>query len=212
MVESESSPLSIKWDDDAEEVISSLISIPSRPQPGILKIVGSLMMIGGFLVLTSGILGFVSSGEIDPSFFQDQANQINAAGDNVTVEEVQQFYESTERYAGIQRFLEVFGGLGLIIGGYLIFTQMSLGIKIGLGGGGLVILDSILITLGVNGVESESFFLTASGYMLQGLMTMCGLFCTILPILPLLFTGAKAALDPDSNKSRAEAVSNFESE
>ena len=211
MVESESSPLSIKWDDDAEE-ITEVISIPSRPQPGILKIVGSLMMIGGFLVLTSGILGFVSSGEIDPSFFQDQANQINAAGDNVTVEEVQQFYESTERYAGIQRFLEVFGGLGLIIGGYLIFTQMSLGIKIGLGGGGLVILDSILITLGVNGVESESFFLTASGYMLQGLMTMCGLFCTILPILPLLFTGAKAALDPDSNKSRAEAVSNFESE
>tara|TARA_B100001250_G_C19530310_1_gene670087 strand:- start:91 stop:726 length:636 start_codon:yes stop_codon:yes gene_type:complete len=211
MVESESSPLSIKWDDDTEE-ITEVISIPSRPQPGILKIVGSLMMIGGFLVLTSGILGFVSSGEIDPSFFQDQANQINAAGDNVTVEEVQQFYESTERYAGIQRFLEVFGGLGLIIGGYLIFTQMSLGIKIGLGGGGLVILDSILITLGVNGVESESFFLTASGYMLQGLMTMCGLFCTILPILPLLFTGAKAALDPDSNKSRAEAVSNFESE
>jgi len=211
MVEADSSPLSIKWDDDAEE-ITEIISIPSRPQPGILKIIGSLMMIGGFLVLTSGILGFVSSGEIDPSFFQDQANQINAAGDNVTVEEVQQFYESTERYAGIQRFLEVFGGLGLIIGGYLIFTQMSLGIKIGLAGGGLVILDSILITFGVNGVESESFFLTASGYMLQGLMTMCGLFCTILPILPLLFTGAKAALDPDSNKSRAEAVSNFESE
>jgi hypothetical protein len=211
MVEADSSPLSIKWDDDAEE-ITEIISIPSRPQPGILKIIGSLMMIGGFLVLTSGILGFVSSGEIDPSFFQDQANQINAAGDNVTVEEVQQFYESTERYAGIQRFLEVFGGLGLIIGGYLIFTQMSLGIKIGLAGGGLVILDSILITFGVNGVESESFFLTASGYMLQGLMTMCGLFCTILPILPLLFTGAKAALDPESNKSRAETVGNFESE
>ena len=209
MVESESSPLSIKWDDDAEE-ITEVISIPSRPQPGILKIVGSLMMIGGFLVLTSGILGFVSSGEIDPSFFQDQANQINAAGDNVTVEEVQQFYESTERYAGIQRFLEVFGGLGLIIGGYLIFIQRSLGIKIGLVGGGLVILDSILITLGVSGVESESFLLTVSGYMLQGLMTMCGLFCTILPILPLLFSGAKAALDSD--KSHSESVGNLESE
>ena len=211
MVEADPSPLSIKWDDDEEET-TKVILIPSRPQPGILKIVGSLMVIGGFLVLTSGVLGFVPSGEIDPSFYHDQANQINAAGDNVTVEEVQQFYESTERYAGIQRILEVSGGLGLMIGGYLLFTQRSLGIKIGLSGGVLVILDSILITLGVSGVESESFLLTASGYMLQGLMTMCGLFCTILPILPLFFSGAKAALDSDSNKNRSEAMDNFESE
>ena len=43
-------------------------------------------------------------------------------------------------------------------------------------------------------LRNGSLVLVASGYMLQGLMSTCGIFCTVLPLLPLFFSGLKAAL------------------
>ena len=67
---------------------------------GLLKVIATLVIVGGILVFSIGILGFMSQ-EVPPDFYEDQANQMNAAGQNVTVEEVQQFSSnsSTEKYA-----------------------------------------------------------------------------------------------------------------
>tara|TARA_S200000501_G_scaffold161486_1_gene152231 strand:- start:5278 stop:5901 length:624 start_codon:yes stop_codon:yes gene_type:complete len=191
-----SAPLSIKWDDDVEDS-KVPIEIPIKPQNGLLKIIALLIIVGGILVFSIGALAFMPQ-EVPPDFYEDQANAMNAAGQNVTVEEVQQFFEATEKYADTQRVIEVFAGIGLIAGGAMLFFANSRGIYVGAIGGSLVIIDAIIITVGLSAVETESLVLVASGYMLQGLMSTCGIFCTVLPLLPLFFSGLKAALNNQS--------------
>ena len=191
-----SAPLSIKLDDDVEDS-KVPIEIPFKPQNGLLKIIALLIIVGGILVFSIGALAFMPQ-EVPPDFYEDQANAMNAAGQNVTVEEVQQFFEATEKYADTQRVIEVFAGIGLIAGGAMLFFANSRGIYVGAIGGSLVIIDAIIITVGLSAVETESFVLVASGYMLQGLMSICGIFCTVLPLLPLFFSGLKAALNNQS--------------
>ena len=191
-----SAPLSIKWDDDVEDS-KVPIEIPIKPQNGLLKIIALLIIVGGVLVFSIGALAFMPQ-EVPPDFYEDQANAMNAAGQNVTVEEVQQFFEATEKYADTQRVIEVLAGIGLIAGGAMLFFANSRGIYVGAIGGSLVIIDAIIITVGLSAVETESFVLVASGYMLQGLMSICGIFCTVLPLLPLFFSGLKAALNNQS--------------
>ena len=191
-----SAPLSIKWDDDVEDS-KVPIEIPIKPQNGLLKIIALLIIVGGILVFSIGALAFMPQ-EVPPDFYEDQANAMNAAGQNVTVEEVQQFFEATEKYADAQRVIEVFAGIGLIAGGAMLFFANSRGIYVGAIGGSLVIIDAIIITVGLSAVETESLVLVASGYMLQGLMSTCGIFCTVLPLLPLFFSGLKAALNNQS--------------
>lgn len=191
-----SAPLSIKWDDDVEDS-KVPIEIPIKPQNGLLKIIALSIIVGGILVFSIGALAFMPQ-EVPPDFYEDQANAMNAAGQNVTVEEVQQFFEATEKYADTQRVIEVFAGIGLIAGGAMLFFANSRGIYVGAIGGSLVIIDAIIITVGLSAVETESFVLVASGYMLQGLMSICGIFCTVLPLLPLFFSGLKAALNNQS--------------
>tara|TARA_X000001036_G_scaffold29864_2_gene24637 strand:+ start:103 stop:726 length:624 start_codon:yes stop_codon:yes gene_type:complete len=191
-----SAPLSIKWDDDVEDS-KVPIEIPIKPQNGLLKIIALLIIVGGVLVFSIGALAFMPQ-EVPPDFYEDQANAMNAAGQNVTVEEVQQFFEATEKYADTQRVIEVLAGIGLIAGGAMLFFANSRGIYVGAIGGSLVIIDAIIITVGLSAVETESLVLVASGYMLQGLMSTCGIFCTVLPLLPLFFSGLKAALNNQS--------------
>ncbi len=191
-----SAPLSIKWDDDVEDS-KVPIEIPIKPQNGLLKIIALSIIVGGILVFSIGALAFMPQ-EVPPDFYEDQANAMNAAGQNVTVEEVQQFFEATEKYADTQRVIEVLAGIGLIAGGAMLFFANSRGIYVGAIGGSLVIIDAIIITVGLSAVETESFVLVASGYMLQGLMSICGIFCTVLPLLPLFFSGLKAALNNQS--------------
>lgn len=191
-----SAPLSIKWDDDVEDS-KVPIEIPIKPQNGLLKIIALSIIVGGILVFSIGALAFMPQ-EVPPDFYEDQANAMNAAGQNVTVEEVQQFFEATEKYADTQRVIEVFAGIGLIAGGAMLFFANSRGIYVGAIGGSLVIIDAIIITVGLSAVETESLVLVASGYMLQGLMSTCGIFCTVLPLLPLFFSGLKAALNNQS--------------
>lgn len=191
-----SAPLSIKWDDDVEDS-KVPIEIPIKPQNGLLKIIALLIIVGGVLVFSIGALAFMPQ-EVPPDFYEDQANAMNAAGQNVTVEEVQQFFEATEKYADTQRVIEVLAGIGLIAGGAMLFFANSRGIYVGAIGGSLVIIDAIIITVGLSAVETESLVLVASGYMLQGLMSICGIFCTVLPLLPLFFSGLKAALNNQS--------------
>ena len=191
-----SAPLSIKWDDDVEDS-KVPIEIPIKPQNGLLKIIALSIIVGGILVFSIGALAFMPQ-EVPPDFYEDQANAMNAAGQNVTVEEVQQFFEATEKYADTQRVIEVLAGIGLIAGGAMLFFANSRGIYVGAIGGSLVIIDAIIITVGLSAVETESLVLVASGYMLQGLMSICGIFCTVLPLLPLFFSGLKAALNNQS--------------
>ena len=177
-----SAPLSIKWDDEDDAHIVP-IDLPIKAQTGLLKIIGLLVVLGGILVFAIGALAFIPQ-EVPPTFYQDQADLMNTSGQNVTVEEVQQFFESTEKYADIQRLIEVLAGICLISGGSMLYFAKSRGIYVGTIGGSLVIIDAMLITLGLSGVETESFVLVASGYMLQGLMSTCGIFCTVLPCSP----------------------------
>ena len=199
-----SAPLSIKWDDDVEDS-KVPIEIPIKPQNGLLKIIALLILVGGILVFSIGALAFMPQ-EVPPDFYEEQANTMNTAGQNVTVEEVQQFFEATEKYADIQRVIEVLAGIGLIAGGAMLYFANPKGIYVGTIGGSLVIIDAIIITVGLSAVETESFVLVASGYMLQGLMSTCGVFCTVLPLLPLFSSGLKAALNnhPELNLKTIE--------
>lgn len=205
-----SAPLSIKWDDDVEDS-KVPIEIPIKPQNGLLKIIALLIIVGGILVFSIGALAFMPQ-EVPPDFYEDQANAMNAAGQNVTVEEVQQFFEATEKYADTQRVIEVLAGIGLIAGGAMLFFANSRGIYVGAIGGSLVIIDAIIITVGLSAVETESLVLVASGYMLQGLMSICGIFCTVLPLLPLFFSGLKAALNNQSGLNVKTRISDNSSE
>ena len=205
-----SAPLSIKWDDDVEDS-KVPIEIPIKPQNGLLKIIALSIIVGGILVFSIGALAFMPQ-EVPPDFYEDQANAMNAAGQNVTVEEVQQFFEATEKYADTQRVIEVLAGIGLIAGGAMLFFANSRGIYVGAIGGSLVIIDAIIITVGLSAVETESLVLVASGYMLQGLMSTCGIFCTVLPLLPLFFSGLKAALNNQSGLNVKTRISDNSSE
>ena len=80
---------SIRWDEEESEEVA--IGIPIRPQPGILRIIGSVLVIGGLLALLSGASNIwtgMDDGPTDPAMYEPVALQLQAAGEDVTSEEI----------------------------------------------------------------------------------------------------------------------------
>ena len=82
---------SIRWDEDEVETEGPIIGVPIRPQPGILRIIGSVLVIGGLLALLSGASNIwtgMADGPTDPAMYEPVALQLQAAGEDITSEEI----------------------------------------------------------------------------------------------------------------------------
>ncbi len=195
-------PLSIKWDDD-EPASESRIVIPVSPTPAIPKSIGIILILGGLLALLSGGANLIeasSDASLDPSSVEPLAQQIRSGGENITAEEIVEFYDELESrgyylYLGLFEFT---AGICLIVGGFFLFRLNKIGIRIGATGGILLIADAIVGAYFLSTTDAPSELLTLTLNILQGLVTMCGLFCTILPFVPLMFAGASQALKKET--------------
>ena len=195
-------PLSIKWDDD-EPTSESRIVIPVSPTPMIPKSIGIILILGGIFALLSGGANLIeasSDESLDPSAVEPLAQQIRSGGENITAEEIVEFYDELESrgyylYLGLFEFT---AGICLIVGGFFLFRLNKIGIRIGATGGILLIADAIVGAYFLSTTDAPSELLTLTLNILQGLVTMCGLFCTILPFVPLMFAGASQALKKET--------------
>lgn len=193
---------SIRWDEEESEEVT--IGIPVRPQPGILRIIGSVLVIGGLLALLSGVSNIwtgMDDGPTDPVMYEPVALQLQAAGEDVTSEEIAAYYDAIAEkgYYSVLGTLETCAGILLFVSGILLFRCHSYGIRIGLAGGSLLLLDAVAGLYFLRSVEAPSAMLSLTLNILQILVTACGLFCTALPLLPLVLSGAREALDPNRN-------------
>jgi len=197
---------SIRWDEDEEESEGPAIAVPIRPQPGILRIIGSVLVIGGLLALLSGVSNIwtgMDDGPTDPAMYEPVALQLQAAGEDVTSEEIAAYYDAiaAKGYYEVLGTLETCAGLLLLISGVLLFRRHSYGIRIGLTGGSLLLIDAAAGLYFLRSVEAPSAMLSLTLNILQVLVTTCGLFCTALPLLPLVLSGAREALDSNQISS-----------
>ena len=195
---------SIRWDEEESEEVA--IGIPIRPQPGILRIIGSVLVIGGLLALLSGASNIwtgMDDGPTDPAMYEPVALQLQAAGEDVTSEEIAAYYDAIAEkgYYSVLGTLETSAGILLVVSGILLFRCHSYGIRIGLAGGSLLLLDAVAGLYFLRSVEAPSAMLSLTLNILQILVTACGLFCTALPLLPLVLSGAREALYPNQNAS-----------
>ena len=195
---------SIRWDEEESEEVA--IGIPIRPQPGILRIIGSVLVIGGLLALLSGASNIwtgMDDGPTDPAMYEPVALQLQAAGEDVTSEEIAAYYDAIAEkgYYSVLGTLETSAGILLVVSGILLFRCHSYGIRIGLAGGSLLLLDAVAGLYFLRSVEAPSAMLSLTLNILQILVTACGLFCTALPLLPLVLSGAREALNPNQNVS-----------
>ena len=196
---------SIRWDEDEDASEEAVIAIPIRPQPNTLRIIGSVLVIGGLLALLSGVSNLwtgMDDGPTDPAMYDAVALQLQSAGEDITSEEIAAYYDAIAEkgYYEVLGTLETFAGLLLIVSGVLLFRCQSYGIRIGVTGGSLLLLDAVAGLYFLRSVEAPSAMLSLTLNILQILVTTCGLFCTALPLLPLFLSGAREALDPNSNQ------------
>ena len=197
---------SIRWDEDEVETEGPIIGVPIRPQPGILRIIGSVLVIGGLLALLSGASNIwtgMADGPTDPAMYEPVALQLQAAGEDITSEEIAAYYDAIAEkgYYEVLGTLETCAGVLLIVSGVLLFRCRSYGIRIGLTGGSLLLIDAVAGLYFLRSVEAPSAMLSLTLNILQVLITTCGLFCTALPLLPLVLSGAREALDPNLKNS-----------
>ena len=197
---------SIRWDEDEVETEGPIIGVPIRPQPGILRIIGSVLVIGGLLALLSGASNIwtgMAAGPTDPAMYEPVALQLQAAGEDITSEEIAAYYDAIAEkgYYEVLGTLETCAGVLLIVSGVLLFRCRSYGIRIGLTGGSLLLIDAVAGLYFLRSVEAPSAMLSLTLNILQVLITSCGLFCTALPLLPLVLSGAREALDPNLKNS-----------
>lgn len=202
-----SAPLSIKWDDDEPLESDEKIVIPITPTPAIPQAVGIILILGGLLAIFSGganLIEVFSDEPLDPSAFEPLAQQIRTSGENITAEQIVEFYDNLESqgYYVTLGILETSAGICLLLGGFFLFRLNKIGVKIGALGGGLLLIDALLGAYFLSTSNPPSELLTLTLNILQGLVTMCGLFCTILPFVPLMFAGARQALERQSEKLR----------
>ena len=197
---------SIRWDEDEDVSEEVVIAVPIRPQPNTLRIIGSVLVIGGLLALLSGASNLwtgMDDGPTDPAMYDAVALQLQSAGEDITSEEIAAYYDAIAEkgYYEVLGTLETCAGLLLIVSGVLLFRCQSYGIRIGVTGGSLLLLDAVAGLYFLRSVEAPSAMLSLTLNILQVLVTTCGLFCTALPLLPLVLSGARAALDSNSNPS-----------
>ena len=118
-------------------------------------------------------------------------------------EEIAAYYDAIAEkgYYSVLGTLETSAGILLVVSGILLFRCHSYGIRIGLAGGSLLLLDAVAGLYFLRSVEAPSAMLSLTLNILQILVTACGLFCTALPLLPLVLSGAREALNPNQNAS-----------
>tara|TARA_B100000902_G_scaffold83844_1_gene88385 strand:+ start:2772 stop:3476 length:705 start_codon:yes stop_codon:yes gene_type:complete len=195
-----SAPLSIKWDDDEPSESMNKIVIPISPTPAIPQAVGIILILGGLLAIFSGganLIEVFSNEPLDSSAFEPLAQQIRSSGENITAEQIVEFYDNLESqgYYLVLGILETSAGICLLISGFLLFKLNKIGVRIGALGGILLLADALMGAYFISSSDPPSELLTLTLNILQGLVTMCGIFCTILPFVPLMFAGARQALE-----------------
>ena len=139
---------SIRWDEDEDASEDVIIAVPIRPQPNTLRIIGAVLVIGGLLALFSGasnLLTGMDDGPTDPAMYEPVALQLQSAGEDVTSQEIAAYYDAIAEkgYYEVLGTLETCAGLLLIVSGVLLFRRHSYGIRIGVTGGSLLLLDAV---------------------------------------------------------------------
>jgi len=155
-----------------------------------------------FLIIGSLIVGFSSYSNLSNEGMgedeaQNLADSLNLQGSNLTAEEVRGYFDELEDagYFTTLGIIEAITSIALLAAAVMLIKGKKLGVWIGVGGGGLYLLDAIIGFVILSGVESPDQLLTLSMRIASGIGIGCGLLCLALPLVPLLVASGRAALD-----------------
>jgi len=179
-----------------EPVMPEILIKPNKSIP---------ITIAVFLIIGSLMVGFSSYGNLSNKGMPDDeaqnlADSLNTQGSNLTGEQVNAYFDelADAGYFSTLGIIEAMACIALLASGVLLIIGKKLGVWMGIGGGGLYLLDAIVGFVILSGVESPDNLLTMSMRIASGIGMGCGLLCLALPFVPLLVASGRAALEPMS--------------
>ncbi|HJM87930.1 MAG: hypothetical protein QF479_05480 [Candidatus Poseidoniaceae archaeon] len=176
-----------------EPVMPEILIKPNKSIP---------ITIAVFLIIGSLMVGFSSYGNLSNKGMPDDeaqnlADSLNTQGSNLTGEQVNAYFDelADAGYFSTLGIIEAMACIALLASGVLLIIGKKLGVWMGIGGGGLYLLDAIVGFVILSGVESPDNLLTMSMRIASGIGMGCGLLCLALPFVPLLVASGRAALE-----------------
>lgn len=187
---------SVMMDEDEE---LEAPEIRARPNAAIPITTAVIMLLGALFCTYAGISGIVQDQGMSDEQIVEIQKQMNASGEEVTVEQLETFWDRLEgsSFMMLSPYVSLLTAGLLGYGGVQLWRMERIGVKVGAGGGGLFTLTSLwqVRTMnsaaeGLPSILKVSFIATALIY------TFCGLFCLATAFLPLLIASGRAALEP----------------
>ncbi|HJL58949.1 MAG TPA: hypothetical protein QF621_01230, partial [Candidatus Thalassarchaeaceae archaeon] len=143
-----------------EPVMPEILIKPNKSIP---------ITIAVFLIIGSLMVGFSSYGNLSNKGMPDDeaqnlADSLNTQGSNLTGEQVNAYFDelADAGYFSTLGIIEAMACIALLASGVLLIIGKKLGVWMGIGGGGLYLLDAIVGFVILSGVESPDNLLTMS--------------------------------------------------
>jgi len=182
-----------------EDVLSDepvMPEIPIKPNRSIPITIAVFLILGSLIVGFSAYANLSNEGMSDDEA-QNLADSLNTQGSNLTSDQVKIYFDelADAGYFTTLGIIEAMACIALLTSGVLLIIGKKLGAWVGIGGGGLYLLDAIVGSVILSGVESPDELLTMSMRIASGIGIGCGLLCLALPFVPLLVASGRAALE-----------------
>jgi hypothetical protein len=170
--------------------------IPIKPNKSIPITIAVFLIIGSLIVGFSAYSNLSNEGMSNDEA-QNLADSLNTQGSNLTGDQVVIYFDelADAGYFTTLGIIEAMACIALLTSGVLLIIGKKLGVWIGVGGGGLYLLDAIIGFVILSGVESPDELLTMSMRIASGIGMGCGLLCLALPFVPLLVASGRASLE-----------------
>ncbi len=171
-----------------------------KPNDNIPLVIGILLIIGSVWFAYSAYSNLFLGASTDASDYEEFASQISTAGEQVTAEQVAEYFEELEaqHYFLTLGVIEVAVTFLLLAGGILLIRKQKMGVLVGGAGGSLALLDGFVGFLILSKVEAPNEFLALSFQIASGLAMFCGMLCMLIPALPMMLAAGRASLEQHS--------------
>jgi len=184
--------------DPDEELVAPTIEV--RPNKAIPITIGVFLVLGGLFTLLGGVSTMYNgTQERNQSYYDSQVVAMSILGVETTVEDLQTWDEAMldAGFFTASGAVQTIAGLGMVGSAVLLFMGRKLGVWVGAGATGLNFFGSIVLNQWASSIETDiGISLQSSSDVLFNAISMsCGLFCFLLPFVPLMFAAGRAALD-----------------
>jgi len=190
---------SVRMDD--EEVLV-MPEIPVRPNHSIPTVTAIILILGALMVGYAAYSSFVLDEQFTEAQEEQLANQFNESGTfNISKEDMGQYDHSfsNSKYKVWSGPLFASSAISLIIGGVLLYKGDRRGIRLGLVGAVILtatnLWGSSASKEAANHLPEIASLTFATMYYIYA---CCGLFCTMVAVMPLFFASGRAALSSPS--------------